>query len=415
MTPASATTSRFDVQAVRAEFPTLSRQVHGKPLVYLDNGATTQKPVAVIAAITKYYESHNANVHRGVHALSVEATELYEAVRPQIARFINAPSDRQIVFTRGTTESINLVAQSYGRSTLKPGDEVIISAMEHHSGIVPWQIVCEQTGATLRVIPMNDRGELLLDDYDKLLSERTRIVSVVHVSNALGTINPVKLIAQMARDRAPGCVVLIDGAQWVGHFPLDVQEIDCDFYAFSGHKLFGPTGVGVLYGRRELLEAMPPWQGGGDMILSVTFEKTIYNDVPLKFEAGTPHIAGVIGLGAAVDYLASLDRDAAAAHEHDLLEYGTARLSEIDGLRLIGTAAHKASILSFVLDFAHPLDAGTIMDRSGVAVRTGHHCAQPVMDRLGIPATIRASLAFYNTRDDIDALVDSIEKVRRLM
>ncbi len=415
MPTATAASSTFDAAAVRRDFPTLSRNVHGRPLVYLDNGATTQKPAAVIAAITNYYEDHNANVHRGVHALSAEATEMYEAVRPKIARFINAPSDRQIVFTRGTTESINLVAQSHGRTTLKSGDEVVITAMEHHSNIVPWQMVCQQTGATLRVAPIDDRGELRLDEFEKLLSARTKIVSFVHVSNSLGTINPAGQMVRLVRSRAPQCVVVIDGAQWVGHFPLDVQAIDCDFYAFSGHKLFGPTGIGVLYGRRELLEAMPPWQGGGDMIMSVTFEKTLYNDVPLKFEAGTPHIEGVIGLGAAVDYLATLDRAAAAAHEHDLLDYGTARLSRIDGLRLIGTAARKASILSFVLDFAHPLDAGTIMDRSGVAVRTGHHCTQPLMDRFGIPGTIRASLAFYNTKEDIDALVDSIEKVRRFL
>ena len=413
MTTPTATT--WDVQSVRAQFPTLARSVHGKPLVYLDNAATTQKPRGVIDVITEYYEHHNANVHRGVHALSAEATEMYEAVRPRVARFLNAPSDRQIVFTRGTTESINLVAQSHARSTLKPDDEIILSTMEHHSNIVPWQIVAEQTGAVLRIIPINDRGELLLDAYDKLLTARTKIVSIVQVSNSLGTINPVKEMARLAHEKAPGCAVVVDGAQWVGHFPVDVQDLGCDFYAFSGHKLFGPTGVGVLYGRRELLDAMPPWQGGGDMILSVSFENTRYNDVPLRFEAGTPHIEGVIGLGAALDYLDGLDRDAAAAHEHDLLDYGTARLREIQGLRLIGTADRKAAVLSFVLDFAHPLDAGTIMDRSGVAVRTGHHCCQPVMDRFGIPGTIRASMSFYNTRDELDALAESIEKVRRFL
>ena len=409
----TTTLTSFDVQAVRAQFPVLSRTVYGKPLVYLDNAATTQKPEAVIAAIDRYYRHTNANVHRGVHALSVEASEQYEQARARIARFIGAASEREVVFTRGGTESINLVAHSFARPRLKPGDEVLISAMEHHANIVPWQIVCEQTGATLRVGPITREGELLIDEFEALITERTKLVAVTHVSNALGTINDVKRIAATARGR--GVPVLVDGAQWVGHFPTDVAEIGCDFYAFSGHKMYGPTGIGVLWGRESVLESMPPYQGGGDMIASVTFEKTVYNDVPLRFEAGTPHIEGAIGLGAAVDYLVGLDRAAAAAHEHALLEHGTRVLSAIDGLHLVGTAPHKAGVLSFVLDFAHPLDAGTIIDRQGVAIRTGHHCAQPVMDFLGIPGTLRASLAFYNTTEDLDALAAAIEKVRRFV
>jgi cysteine desulfurase/selenocysteine lyase len=408
---AAKTGSAFDVNRVRADFPILSSKVHGKPLVYLDSGATTQKPRAVIDALTHYYEAENANIHRGVYHLSQLATELYESARRKVAAFIYAPDERECIFTRGTTEGINLVAGSWGRTFLKPGDEVVVSAMEHHSNIVPWQIVCQQTGAKLRVIPMNDRGELLLDEYEKLLAGgRVKIVSVVHLSNSLGTINDVKRIARLARDR--GALVMVDGAQWVAHHPTDVRDLGVDFYTFSGHKLFGPTGIGVLYGRAELLEAMPPYQSGGDMIASVTFEKIEYADLPNKFEAGTPHIAGVVGLGAAIDYVNAIGLENIAPHEEDLLAYATGRVSEVPGLRIIGTAAEKGSVVSFVID-EPPLashDIGVILDMHGVAIRTGHHCCQPVMDRMGISATARLSLAMYNSRADIDAAVEALKK-----
>ncbi|MBI3990067.1 MAG: cysteine desulfurase [candidate division NC10 bacterium] len=402
----------FDVERIREDFPVLKQQVHGKPLVYLDNAATSQKPQVVIDTITQYYLTVNSNVHRGVHFLSEQATQAYEGARDKVRRFLNAPHTREIIFVRGSTEGINLVAQSYGRTFLKEGDEIIISAMEHHSNIVPWQILCEQIGARLRVIPINDNGEVLLDEYKKLLGERTKLVSVVHVSNVLGTINPVKPIIEMAHSR--GVPVLLDGAQAAPHLPVDVQDLDCDFYVFSGHKLFGPTGIGVLYGKAHLLETMPPYQGGGDMIRAVTFEKTLYNVPPYKFEAGTPHIEGVIGLGAAIDYLSGIELERIAAYERELLVYATEVLSSIPGLRMIGTAKEKASVLSFVLDHVHAHDIGTILDQEGVAIRAGHHCAMPLMQRFGVPATARASLAFYNTRTEIGMLVRAIYKVKEL-
>ena len=379
--------------------------------MYLDNGATTQKPRAVIDAITRYYAAEDANIHRGVYQLSQTATHLYEQARHTVARFINSPSDAQVIFTRGTTESINLVAQSWGRAFLTPGDEVIVSAMEHHSNIVPWQMICQAMGATLRVIPMTDAGELRMDEYANLLNDKTRFVSVTHLSNSLGTVNDAKKIAEMAH--AVGAKVLIDGAQWVAHYPTDVQEIDADFYAFSGHKLFGPTGIGVLYGKRDALESMPPWMGGGDMIESVSFAKTTYAQIPNKFEAGTPNIAGAVGLGAAIEYLNTIDLRAVHAHEIHLLEYATEKLSAIPGLRVIGTAPEKGSLISFVMEkpAIGSYDIGVALDRDGVAVRTGHHCCQPVMDRLGISATARASFAMYNTVDDVDALVASVRKL----
>ena len=413
--PASPRTTLkpFHARDIRPDFPILSTTVHGKPLVYLDNAATTQKQRQVIETLDRYYTQQNANIHRGVYTLSQHATDLYEQARKKIQRFINARDSREIIFTRSTTESVNLVASSYGRSRLGTHDEILITAMEHHSNIVPWQIVCEQTGATLRVIPMDDRGDLLLDEYERLLSPRTKFISLVQLSNSLGTINPVQEMIRVARQKT-GAPVLIDGAQWVAHFPLDVQKLDADFYAFSGHKLFGPTGIGVLYGKQSLLDSMPPYQGGGDMISSVTFEKTTYNDLPYKSEAGTPNIAGGIGLGAAIDYVQSIGLERMAAYEHELLEYATTRLSEVRNLRIVGTAREKASVLSFVLEGAHPIhphDIGTILDGEGVAVRTGHHCCQPVMDRFKIPATARASIAAYNTKEEIDALVDAIAKV----
>ena len=402
----------LDITAVRKDFPILASQVHGKPLVYLDNAATSQKPSCVIDALTRFYQLDNANIHRGVHQLSERSTESYEAARDKTRRFLNAASTRSIIFVRGATEGINLVARTFGGANVRAGDEIVISAMEHHSNIVPWQMLCEEKSAVLRVIPINDRGELEFDQFEKLLNHRTRLVAVSHVSNALGTINPVREIVKAAHGwNVP---VLIDGAQAVPHMKVDVQDLDCDFYVFSGHKVFGPTGIGVLYGREQLLEAMPPWQGGGDMIRSVSFEKTTYNGLPYKFEAGTPDIAGVIGLGAAIDYLEQIGMDAVAAHENDLLRYGTRALESISGLRLIGTAREKAGVLSFVIDGVHPHDAGTILDREGVAVRAGHHCAQPVMDRFGVSSTTRASLAFYNTREDIDALVTGIQKVKEI-
>mgnify|MGYP002622666700 CR=1 FL=1 len=408
--PASSqdTAGALDVSQVRRDFPILAQQVNGRPLAYLDNAATTQKPQSVIDALRHYYDSDNANIHRGVHTLSMRATEAYEAARKRIAGFIGAASTQEVIFTRGTTESINLVAQSYARSILKSGDEILITGLEHHSNIVPWQILCEQTGAVLRVVRINDAGDVPIDDFRKLLSDRTRIVALAHVSNALGTILPVREMIRAARDA--GAVTLVDGAQAVAHVPVDVRALDCDFYAFSGHKLFGPTGIGVLYGKQSLLEKMPPYQGGGDMIKSVTFEKTIYNDLPYKFEAGTPHIAGGIGLGAAVEYVQSVGLARIGAHEHELLEYGTRVLEQVDGVRPVGTAPSKASVLSFVVDGIHPHDIGTILNDRGVAVRTGHHCAQPVMERFKIPATARASIALYNTREEIDALAAGIKQ-----
>jgi len=400
------------VEKLRADFPILDARVHGRPLVYLDNAATTQKPRIVIDTVRRYYEEINANIHRGIHALSELATQEYEQAREKVRRFLNARSTREIIFTRGTTESINLVASSFGGSRLKHGDEILISGMEHHSNIVPWQLIAEQTGAVLKVVPIDDRGELIMEEFHRLLSSRTTIVAVAHVSNALGTVNPVEEIIRAAH--AAGAVVLLDGAQAAAHMPVDVQALNCDFYAFSGHKLYAPTGIGVLYGREALLEAMPPYQGGGDMIKAVSFEKTIYNDLPYKFEAGTPNIAGTIGLGAAIDYVQAVGLPAMGAHELELLAHATARALAVPGLRIIGTARNKASVLSFVLDGIHPHDIGTILDHEGVAIRTGHHCAMPVMTRYGLPATARASFAFYNTRAEVDALIAAIETVREV-
>jgi cysteine desulfurase/selenocysteine lyase len=402
----------FDVHRVRKDFPLLNMKVHGKPLIYLDNGATSQKPQAVIDALNRYYTTENSNIHRGVHYLSERATAAYEAARQKIQGFLNAASPQEIIFVRGTTEAINLVVQSYGRTFLREGDEIIISAMEHHSNIVPWQILCGQVGAKLRVIPINHDGELVIDEYRRLLNDKTKFVSITHVSNALGTVVPVKEVVDLAHAR--GVPVLVDGAQGVPHFKVDVRDIGCDFYAFSGHKLFGPTGVGILYGRSEMLDSMPPYQGGGDMISVVTFEKTHYNVLPYKFEAGTPNIAGGIGLGAAIDYLDSLDWDQVAEHERDVLAYGTAMVSSVPGLRIIGTAKEKAGVISFVLDQVHAHDVGTILDQEGVAVRAGHHCAMPVMQRFGVPATTRASFAFYNSREEIDLLVQAIQRALKV-
>jgi cysteine desulfurase/selenocysteine lyase len=404
--------STFDLKAVREQFPILATTVHGKPLVYLDNAATTQKPLSVIDSVDRYYRSQNANIHRGVHYLSEVATFEYEKSRGKIKNFINAADNKEIIFTKGTTDSINLVAQSFGRAFISSGDEVIISAMEHHSNIVPWQMMCEERGAKLLVIPMNDNGELLIDEFNRLLSPKTKLVSVVFISNSLGSINPVGTIIEIAHQH--GVPVLIDGAQAVAHTRVDVRALDCDFFAFSGHKLFAPTGVGVLYGKMEWLERMQPYQGGGDMILSVTFEKTTYNNLPYKFEAGTPNISGGIGLGAAIDFVRRIGLDAISAHEQDLLTYGTDQLLNIDGLTMIGTARQKASVMSFTLDYAHPHDIGTVLDREGIAIRTGHHCTQPVMQRFGIPATARASVSLYNTREEIDILVRGINKVKEI-
>ena len=401
--------SGFDAERVRADFPVLQQQVNGKPLAYLDNGATSQKPQAVIDELVRYYSTENANVHRGVHTLSQNATDDFDAARMKVQRLLNAADEREIVFTSGTTNSINMVAHSYGRQNFGPGDEVIVSNMEHHSNIVPWQMLRDELGIVLRVVPIDESGELLMDEYERMLSPRTKLVSITHVSNALGTILPVEQIIDMAH--AQGVPVMLDGAQAVPHMAVDMQKLDCDFYVFSGHKIFGPTGIGVLYGKAELLEAMPPVQGGGDMIKSVTFEKTIYNDLPFKFEAGTPNIAGAIGLGAAIDYVQSMGYESFAAHEHELLDYGTRALEQIESVRIIGTAPRKTGILSFVMENIHPHDIGTILDTEGVAVRTGHHCAQPVMQRFQIPATVRASMAMYNTKEDIDALVRAIDRV----
>jgi cysteine desulfurase / selenocysteine lyase len=407
-TPPPSPQTEGDVDRYRRDFPILSRVFHGRPLVYLDNAATTQKPTAVIDCLEQYYKAENANIHRGVYLLSQEATNLYEAARGKVQKFLGAAESREIVFTRGTTESINLVAATYGGANLKAGDEIVVSGMEHHSNIVPWQLLCGQTGAVIRVAPFNDRGELLMDEYEKLLNPRTKIVAMVHLSNSLGTINPVDEIIKLAHRH--GAVALLDGAQWAAHGPTNVRALDADFYAFSGHKLYGPTGIGALYAKAALLEKMPPYQGGGDMIKSVTFAETTYADPPHRFEAGTPHIAGAIGLGAAIDYITKIGLDKIAAHETRLLDYATAKLSEIDGVRLIGTARKKGSVLSFVTRNIHPHDIGTVLDAEGIAVRTGHHCCQPVMDRFAIPATARASLAFYNTTAEIDALAAAVRK-----
>jgi cysteine desulfurase / selenocysteine lyase len=402
----------YDVDQIREDFPILGQAVHGKPLVYLDNAATAQKPRQVLEALNRFYVTANSNVHRGVHFLSEQATRAYEDARITVQRFLGARLPREVIFVRGTTEGINLVAQSYGRPHVGPGDEIVVSTMEHHSNIVPWQILCDEKGARLRVIPINDAGEFSVEDYEKLLSDRTRLVALVHVSNALGTVNPVKQVIELAHRR--GIPVLLDGAQAVPHLRIDVQDLDCDFFAFSGHKVYGPTGIGVLYGKAELLEKMPPYQGGGDMISSVTFAKTTYNVLPYKFEAGTPDIAGAIGLAAALDYVTGLGLERIAAHEHDLLTYATEALADVPTLRLIGTARDKASVVSFTLEGIHPHDIGTILDQEGIAIRTGHHCCQPVMDRYHVPATARASMGLYNTREEIDALVRGLEQVREV-
>jgi len=409
MTLAISQTAGIDVNRVRRDFPILHNTVRGRQLVYLDNAATTQKPQQVIDRLVRYYREENSNVHRGVHYLSEVATAAYEGSRTVIQRFLNARSEKEIVITRGTTEGINLVAQTWGRTNVREGDEIVITALEHHSNIVPWQMLCAEKGATLRVAPVNDEGEVIVEEFAKLLNDRTKIVAFGHASNALGTINPVRQMTQLAHDA--GAIVIIDGAQGVPHLPIDVQEIGCDFYAFSGHKVYGPTGIGALYGRESLLEAMPPWMGGGDMILSVSFEKTTYNALPYKFEAGTPNIADTIGLATALEYVAALGLENIASHEHDLLTYATDRLQEIDGLRIIGTARQKASVISFTLEGVHPHDIGTILDQEGIAIRTGHHCAQPLMMRFNVPATGRASFGVYNTRAEADALVEGLRKV----
>jgi len=403
----------IDIQKIRNDFPILNQEVNGKPLVYLDNGATTQKPQCVIDAIADYYQTTNSNVHRGAHTLSDQATQLFEDARISLQKFLNAKKSEEIIWTRGTTESINLVAQTWVRSNVGPGDEIIVTGMEHHSNIVPWQMICEQTGATLKVIPVKDDGSLDFEGYKALLSENTKFVSVVHVSNALGTINPVKEIIELAHE--VGAKTLIDGAQAVAHWDIDVQALDADFYAFSGHKLFGPTGIGVLYGKEELLNAMPPYQGGGEMILHVSFDKTTYNTLPYKFEAGTPNIAGAIGMAAAIEYLNGLDRVALAKHEDVLLARAVELASQDADIQLIGTAANKASVMSFLLKGAHPHDVGTLLDQQGIAVRTGHHCAMPVMEQFDIPGTVRASFTFYNTLEEVDALFAGINKVKMFL
>jgi len=405
--------SGYDVTAIQAQFPILSRTVHGKPLVYLDSAASAQRPQCVIDSITDFYSRHNANVHRGVHQLSVEASELFEQARATVRAALNAASEREIVFTRGTTEAINLVAQAYLRPLLAPGDEILITHMEHHSNIVPWQLVCEQTGAILKVAPINDRGELDLDAFRALIGERTRLVGIVHVSNALGTVNPVTELCRIAREH--GAATLIDGAQATPHTPVDVRALGCDFYCLSAHKMYGPTGIGALYGREALLEAMPPWQGGGEMILRVSFEGTTYNDLPHKFEAGTPNIAGAIGMGEAFRFLDRCGVDAIAAHEAGLLDYATLKMQQIDGLRIIGTAAAKGPVISFTMEGAHANDIGTIVDHFGVAIRTGHHCAMPVMQFFGVSATARISFGCYTSRRDIDIFLDALERARQML
>ena len=409
--PAATRPGPFDVEAVRRQFPVLAQRPYGKRLAFLDSGATSQKPQAVIDAVTRFYDRDNSNVHRGVYDLAERATAAFEGARKKIARHIGA-DPREVIFTRGTTEGVNLVAQAWGRAHVGTGDEILLTGMEHHSNIVPWQMLAAEKGAKLVVVPVDDEGRVHLADFERLIGPRTRIVAVTHVSNALGTVNPVKEITALAHSR--GVPVLVDGAQAMPHMRVDVRELDADFYVFSGHKMFGPTGIGVLYGKAKLLEAMPPWQGGGDMILSVSFEGTKFNTIPYKFEAGTPDAAGAVGLGAAVDWLEGLDREGAEAHERDLLAYATRRLQEIPGLRIIGTAPGKAAVISFVMEGVHPHDVGTILDREGVAVRAGHHCAQPLMERFGVPATVRASMALYNTREDVDQLVAGLRRVREM-
>ena len=409
---ATMTEHGYDVMKLRAEFPILSRSVHGRPLVYLDNAATTQKPRAVIDAVSRYYELENANIHRGVHWLSEQGTRAYEEARGKVQRFLGAGESREIVFTRGTTEAVNLVANTFARARVGRDDEVLVTWMEHHSNIVPWQMLCQEKGARLVPSPIDDAGELILEEFEKRITPKTKFASVVHVSNALGTVNPVKKLVELCH--AKGVPILVDGAQAVAHEPVDVRALDCDFYAFSGHKVYGPTGIGALYGKAAHLESMAPWQGGGDMILSVAFEKTTYNHIPHKFEAGTPHISGAIGLGAAIDWVGALNRHAFAEHERELLAHGTHAIGSLKGVKLIGTAREQAGVISFTLDGIHPHDVGTILDREGIAIRTGHHCAQPVMDRFGIPATVRVSLACYNTREEIDTVVKALNKVRKV-
>ena len=413
MAAAREVLTALDVPRVREDFPVLARRVNGRALAYLDNAASAQQPAAVIEAMTAYAQAHHANVHRGVHTLSQEATALYEGARERVRRFINAASTTEIVFVRGTTEAINLVAQAHGRERLEPGDEIVISWLEHHSNIVPWQLLCGQTGARLRVVPIDRRGVVGFDEYLGMLGPRTRIVALAHVSNALGTVLPVRALLDAARER--GITTLLDGAQAVPHLRVDVQKLGCDFYAFSGHKMYGPTGIGVLYGRERVLDAMTPWQGGGDMILSVSFDGTTYNHLPHRFEAGTPNIAGAVGLGAAIDYLEAIGMDRIGRHERQLLEYATSRLADIPGLTIIGTAPEKSSLVSFTVDGVHPHDLGTVLDSQGVAVRTGHHCAMPVMEYFGVPATARASFALYNTREEVDALHDAVRYAIRML
>ncbi|MEW5974305.1 MAG: cysteine desulfurase [Acidobacteriota bacterium] len=417
VSPASETTAPrmregFDVRRIREDFPALNHLVRGKPLVYLDNAATSQKPKVVLDAILRYYTSQNSNVHRGVHYLSERATYEFESARTRVRRFINARDEQEIVFVRGTTEAINLVASTFGRQRVRSGDEILISALEHHSNIVPWQLLCQEKGAVLRVAPINDRGEIMLDELEKLISPRTRLMAVSHISNALGTINPIGRIVELAHHA--NIPVLVDGAQALPHGKVDVQALDCDFYAFSAHKAYGPTGIGVLYGKAQLLESMPPYQGGGDMISSVTFDKTVFNRLPHKFEAGTPDIAGVIGLGAAIDYLNEIGMEGIACHDQEMAEYASRRLGSVPGVRLVGTAQEKTAVVSFLMEGVHPHDVGTILDQDGIAVRAGHHCAQPVMDRFGIPATIRASFGIYNTREEVDGLVEALYKVKEV-
>ena len=409
----SAVDITLDIEQIRKDFPVLNQQINGRPLVYLDNAATNQKPQSVIDALSQYYEGYNANIHRGIHQLAEQATAAFEASRRAVQSFLNAKHWEEIIFTYGTTDGINLVAQSYGRKFLKEGDEIIISTMEHHSNIVPWQMLCEERGCVLRVIPVDDNGELIIDEYEKLLSERTKLVSVVHVSNSLGTINPVKTIIDMAH--GVGAVVLIDGAQASSHLDLDVQALDADFYVFSAHKLYGPTGMGVLYGKKAILDSMPPYRGGGEMIKEVTFEKTTYNELPYKFEAGTPNIADVVAVKTALEYMDNLGKENIAAHEQDLLQYATEQLSELDGLRIVGQAKEKIGVVSWVMDGIHHQDTGVILDQQGIAVRTGHHCCQPLMQRFGIAGTTRASFAVYNTKDEVDRLVTGIRRVQKMM
>ena len=409
----ATTTYKLNVEEVRKDFPILHRQVNGKPLVYFDNGATSQKPQVVIDAITNYYTNENSNIHRGIHTLSQEATDAYEKARTTVQQFINAQHNHEIIFTSGTTGSINLVASSFGKKHIHAGDEIIISTMEHHSNIVPWQMLCEEKGAVLKVIPISDKGELLLEEFKKLLSSKTKMVAITHVSNTLGTINPVKEIIKLAK--AVGAFVLIDGAQAVPHTKVDVQALDCDFYAFSGHKMFGPTGVGILYGKESILNELPPYQGGGDMIKTVTFEKTTYNELPHKFEAGTPNIVGGIGLGVAINYMNSIGIDNIEAYEHELLAYATEQIKQIEGVRIIGEAQNKASVLSFLVDGTHPTDIGMIIDKLGIAIRTGHHCTEPLMNRFNIPGTARASFAFYNTKEEIDTFILALERALKML